>query len=96
VAGLLGSQYYVTHLQQTNKTELNNIALNLNFDMIGSPNFIRGIYNGSSGTDSVKKGSTIIQQLFEHYFESHWLPYTLTPFNGRSDYGPFINVHSPL
>jgi Zn-dependent M28 family amino/carboxypeptidase len=88
----LGSQYYVSNLQKTNVTELKNIALNLNFDMIGSPNFMRGIYNGSSALDNVKSGATIIQQLYEKYFSSHQLPYTLTPFNGRSDYGPFIDV----
>jgi Zn-dependent M28 family amino/carboxypeptidase len=88
----LGSQYYVTNLQKTNVTELRNIALNLNFDMIGSPNFMRGIYNGSTAPNEVKNGATIIQQLYEKYFSSHQLPYSLVPFDGRSDYGPFIDV----
>jgi Zn-dependent M28 family amino/carboxypeptidase len=36
--GLLGSQYYVDNLT---KREQKDIALNLNFDMTGSPNFVR-------------------------------------------------------
>jgi len=42
--GLLGSIYYVDNLSDEEK---DNIALNLNFDMIASPNYVRGVYNGS-------------------------------------------------
>jgi len=42
--GLLGSIYYVENLTDDEK---DNIALNLNFDMIASPNYVRGVYNGS-------------------------------------------------
>ena len=41
--GLLGSDYYVTHLTAAQKAR---IALNLNFDMLGSPNGRRGVYDG--------------------------------------------------
>ena len=48
-AGLLGSEYYVEHLSEE---EADDIALYLNFDMIGSPNYLFGVYDGdnSSGT----------------------------------------------
>jgi hypothetical protein len=36
--GLLGSQFYVDNLSAK---DIKNIALNLNFDMVGSPNFVR-------------------------------------------------------
>ena len=42
--GLRGSQYFVKDLSEA---ERDSIALNLNFDMIASPNYVRGIYNGS-------------------------------------------------
>lgn len=45
--GLLGSQYYVANLPQA---ERDKIALNLNFDMIGSPNFVRFVYDGDNST----------------------------------------------
>ena len=41
--GLLGADHYVSNLPDE---ELDNIALNLNFDMLGSPNFVRFVYDG--------------------------------------------------
>jgi Zn-dependent M28 family amino/carboxypeptidase len=35
-SGLLGAEFYVANLS---KRDIKNIALNLNFDMIGSPNY---------------------------------------------------------
>ena len=58
--------------------------------MLGSPNFIRGVYDGRNGPELVKKGSGNIQNLFEAYFDAQGLTHEPTPFNGRSDYGPFI------
>jgi len=49
--GLLGSQYYVDHLSEE---AIKSIALNLNYDMIGSPNYIRGVYDGRSGPEDVR------------------------------------------
>ena len=47
--GLLGAEHYVSTLP---KAELKNIALNLNFDMVASPN-VRFVYDGDgSATDT--------------------------------------------
>ena len=51
--GLKGSEHYVAYLNQTDQAELSKIALALNFDMVGSPNFIRGVYNGTQGEMAV-------------------------------------------
>jgi Zn-dependent M28 family amino/carboxypeptidase len=88
--GLLGSTFYVNDLKNNHPEQLAEIALNLNFDMLGSPNFMRGIHNGSSGPEDVRHGSALIQQLFEGYFQSQQLPFMLTAFDGRSDYAAFI------
>jgi len=88
--GLLGSTYYVADLKANHPDQLAQIALNLNFDMLGSPNFMRGIHNGSSGPEDVRHGSALIQQLLEGYFQSQELPFMLTEFDGRSDYAAFI------
>ncbi|XP_064391204.1 probable lipoprotein aminopeptidase LpqL [Halichondria panicea] len=86
--GLMGSYHYVKSLPESAYGE---IALNLNFDMIGSPNYIRQIYNGSDAENPlVREASITIQELFVERFKSLELPYKLTPFTGRSDYGPFI------
>jgi len=91
--GLLGSEYYVSTLVESG--DIKNVALNLNFDMIGSPNYVRAIYDGSGAAPEIRSGSIKIQNLFEDYFNFNALNYTLTPFNGRSDYGPFIENGVP-
>ena len=94
-SGLVGSTRYV---QSRTPEELEDIALYLNFDMIGSPNFVRFVYDGdnSTGLGAVgPAGSDVIERYFVGYFESQGLASAPTPFNGRSDYGPFINVGIP-
>lgn len=86
--GLLGSTHYVASLTDGERAE---IALNLNFDMIASPNYVRQIYNGSGAeNENIIYASGKIQSLFEDFFNSKDLSYALKEFNGRSDYGPFI------
>jgi Zn-dependent M28 family amino/carboxypeptidase len=91
--GLLGSRHYVGNLSQAEKDQ---ILLNLNFDMIGSPNFVRFVYDGD-GTAGPKgpAGSGYIEKVFVDYFASQGLASDPTPFNGRSDYGPFIAAGIP-
>jgi len=91
--GLLGSKYYVDQLKNT--TGLKSLALNLNFDMLGSPNFQYGIYNGASGPAPVREKSEIIQKMFEAEFNKRAIPFVLSAFDGRSDYGPFIEAGVP-
>ena len=89
-SGLLGSNYYVADLPQA---ERDKIALYLNFDMVGSPNFARFVYDGdnSTGTGAAgPAGSDVIERVFYGYFQSVGLYAEPSPFNGRSDYGPFI------
>jgi len=88
--GLLGSQFYVNDLVNNNPGELARIALNLNFDMVGSPNFFYGIYNGSGAAPIIRNRCVQIQRQFEASIGNMGEPYDLTPFSGRSDYGPFI------
>ena len=68
-SGLLGSTHYVESL---NNLRLNRIKANLNFDMIGSPNFVRFVYdgNGSAGGPVGPPGSAQIERIFNRYFSS--------------------------
>lgn len=86
--GLLGSTFYVSQLTPEQKQ---NIKAVINLDMIASPNKFNGIYNGSMADDPIKNISTQITNLFIHYFNENSIPFDLTPFDGRSDYGPFID-----
>ena len=90
-AGLVGSTAYVADLIESG--EIDDIEANLNFDMLGSPNFVRFVYDGDNSTGEGAEGppgSAEIEQVFLDYFESQDLPTTPTAFDGRSDYGPFI------
>ena len=95
-SGLVGSTFYVDNLSQE---EQDDIALYLNFDMIGSPNHVFFIYDGDDsdgvGVGPGPEGSAQIEELFEMYYESIGEPFKGTDFSGRSDYGPFIAVGIP-
>jgi Zn-dependent M28 family amino/carboxypeptidase len=86
--GLIGSTKYVEELSQSEKDDI--LAM-LNFDMIGSPNYARYVYDGD-GTIGPEgpTGSGLIEDVFVDYFASQGLFNEPTAFDGRSDYGPFI------
>ena len=93
--GLLGSTYYVSQLSEE---ERNKIRLELNFDMIASPNFVYAIYDGDGSAFNVSgpPGSAEAEKLFEDYFTNDaGLKYVPTEFDGRSDYGPFLKAGIP-
>lgn len=133
--GLLGSTAYVESLTPEGRLlrvhssrslthsfhclERANIALNINFDMLGSPNYYRGVLDGNGASPNIHAGSVAIlvrrsyrsgfqkaivrllttpppQNLFIEFFEQQDLAYILTPFNGRSDYGPFLDVRQTV
>ena len=101
-SGLVGSTRWVA---DQSAQEGSKIALYLNFDMIGSPNFVRFVYDGdasgSNGTfpagcaERCQSGSAVIESLYTGYFGSVGLASEPTPFDGRSDYGPFIAANIP-
>ena len=90
-AGLIGSTDYVNNLSQAEKDK---IALYLNFDMVGSPNYVFFIYDGddsdATGAGPGPQGSAAIEKTFERFFNMRGLPFKGTDFTGRSDYGAFI------
>jgi Zn-dependent M28 family amino/carboxypeptidase len=93
-SGLIGSQFYVDELT---KKQIQNIAVNLNFDMVGSPNYVRFVYDGDA-SDTASLGSTgsgVVEDVFVDYFDSQGLASEPTAFDGRSDYDAFINVGIP-
>ena len=91
---LLGSQFYVDSLSDA---EFGKILLNLNYDMLASRNFVRFVYDGDGDPTGVAgpPGSAQIEGVFRDYFASKGLAFEPTPFNGRSDYGPFIARGAP-
>ncbi|MDQ3787073.1 MAG: M28 family metallopeptidase [Actinomycetota bacterium] len=89
--GLVGSEYYVQNLDFEEQL---NIALYLNFDMIGSPNAGYFTFDGDNsdgvGAGPGPYGSAQIEQAFVDYFAYTGIELEGRDFDGRSDYGEFI------
>ncbi len=95
-SGLLGSEHYVASLSNA---QLSTIYANLNFDMLGSTNYVRFVYDGDGSADpdgaGGPPGSAQIESVFTDYFAGQNLASAPTAFDGRSDYGPFIEAGIP-
>jgi Zn-dependent M28 family amino/carboxypeptidase len=96
-SGLVGSTRYVAGLTAGERAD---IALYMNYDMIGSPNHFLGVYDADKSTFAatgvnVPAGSTAIEDLYERYYTKVGEPYDDTAFSGRSDYQAFINANIP-
>jgi Zn-dependent M28 family amino/carboxypeptidase len=92
-SGTLGSEHYVETLSDV---QLGRIFANLNFDMVGSPNYVRFVYDGDgSDGDAGPPGSGQIEKIFTDYYAGQGLATDPTAFDGRSDYGAFIEAGIP-
>ncbi len=91
--GLIGSTRYVADLA-VQAGELDRIATYLNFDMVGSPNYIIGVYDADESTYeapvAVPEGSAATEDVLTGYFDSIGQAWVDTEFSGRSDYQAFI------
>jgi hypothetical protein len=91
--GLVGSADYVAGLTQA---ERDRIALYMNYDMVGSPNYIFMVYDADQSTFPapqgvpIPPGSAAIEDVYESYYTMIGEPYDDTEFSGRSDYEAFI------
>jgi Zn-dependent M28 family amino/carboxypeptidase len=95
-SGLVGSTNYVNSLSDE---ELARIALYLNFDMVGSPNYIFMTQDADESSFeapvAIPDGSVAIEDLFESFYTLRDEPYDDAAFDGRSDYQAFINNDIP-
>lgn len=94
--GLLGSRHYVESLSPAARRR---IALYLNFDMVGSRNFVRFVYDGDNSTAAGRApfpaGSAAIERVFTRYFAGRKLAYRETGIGG-SDHLPFARAGIPV
>ena len=92
--GLLGSTHYV----ETLGAKVSDIYANLNFDMLGLAELralrLRRRRLGHRARPG-PPGSGQIEALFNQYYAGQGLATDPTAFDGRSDYGPFIDVGIP-
>ena len=98
--GIVGSKKYVASL---NVDQLKDIALYLNFDMLGSPNPGYFTYDGDQSTEigsdqsppRVPDGSPGIERTFVDYLKSAGKAAQDAGFDGRSDYDGFTMAGIP-
>jgi Zn-dependent M28 family amino/carboxypeptidase len=95
--GIVGSDYHVSQANQSiiEGERLSDYLVNFNYDMLGSPNFQMGIYDGNSANFSTTPpkaipGSIRLTQLFRDWFISQNLPYNIIELGGASDYASFL------
>ena len=88
--GLLGSGHYVARLSAA---ERRRHALYLNFDMVGSKNFVPFVYGGGAPSPS---GSVAIERTFRRYFASHGQRAAVAAMGGGSDHASFARAGIPV
>ena len=89
--GLLGSRHYVQRLSPAARRQ---IALYLNADMVGSPNFVRFVYDGDA--NGAPAGSAAIERVFTRYFRSRSIEYRESGLGGGSDHASFAAAGIPV
>ena len=92
--GGIGSTYYLANLTAG---ELDDIALYLNFDAVGSPNYVRFVYDGDGSASGVPgpPGSEAIEALFEDFHAARGLAFEATAIGGSDD-APFAGAGIPV
>ncbi|KAI9352245.1 hypothetical protein DFJ73DRAFT_959435 [Zopfochytrium polystomum] len=102
-SGLEGSQFYAANLSAA---DLGRVKLTLDTDMIASPNYVRGVWDGrglpddddddDGGHNAALRGpATVIQEVIEGWFRKAGLPTVPFAFNGRSDFVSFMERGIP-
>ncbi|WP_053226731.1 M28 family metallopeptidase [Solirubrobacter soli] len=93
--GLVGSSYYAKTLSDA---EVKKIDVMLDYDMLASPNYIRGIYDGDGDDPSEDPnvpnppgppGSGRVEDVFDEWFKAQGFKSERGAFDGRSDYVGF-------
>jgi len=87
--GLVGSTRYVEGLSVEEREQLVGY---LNYDMIGSSNYVRYVYD----EDGQPEGSRAFEKMLRGWFDERGLAYELTAVGGRSDHAPFAAVGIPI
>lgn len=94
-SGTVGSDLYVAGLTEAERA---NIALYLNFDMVGSPNYVRFVYDGDGSQFGLAgpAGSDAIEGFFADFYADRGLASEPTQIDFRSDYSAFFENDIPF
>ena len=93
--GTVGSAYYLLNLPPD---QVDDIALYLNFDMVGSPNGARFVYDGDGSTfgTTAPAGSGAIEAYFRDFYSDRFLASEPSPIEFTSDYAIFFVKDVPF
>lgn len=93
--GLIGSSAYIRDLGDAERSD---IALYLNFDMLGSPNYVRFVYDIAVPDPATpyERGTAAIEARFARYFGQRELATAPIPLEGRSDHAAFSVAGIPV
>lgn len=99
--GLAGSYYYLKSLNGTlggDVGEVDKVRAYLNFDMIASPNYVLGIYDGDGSAFNLTgaPGSDVLERDFELFFQERGLDHVPSAIDGGSDYAAFVQNGIPI
>lgn len=94
--GGIGSRQYIRELQQNNPADLLRIQGYIDLDMLGSPNYVYAVRNGSSALPTAVNGSLSLQRAGQAFFSRNNLPVVLHDFllEGNADYVAFLEAGS--
>ncbi|KAF8937428.1 hypothetical protein EDD21DRAFT_374883 [Dissophora ornata] len=87
--GLLGSRHYVRELVKDEEKK-NQIAMNMNFDMLASPNYVPYVHDGKTAPEELIEPSSKIDHLLIDYFNFEKEGFEYTDMVGGSDFLPFL------
>lgn len=94
--GLVGSSYYAHNLTQA---EVDKIDVMLDYDMLASANYVRGVYDGDGNAapdnPAGPVGSGKVEQVFDDWFDAQGMESVRRAFDGRSDYVGFTERGIP-
>ncbi|KAF9584282.1 Leucyl aminopeptidase yscIV [Lunasporangiospora selenospora] len=87
--GLLGSRHYVRQIAK-DQHKKKQLAMNINFDMLASPNYVPYVHDGKTAPKELVGPSSKIDHLLIEQFDKENEPYKYTRMTAGSDFLPFL------
>ncbi|KAI7818345.1 hypothetical protein BC939DRAFT_295968 [Gamsiella multidivaricata] len=92
--GLLGSRHFVRELVKDEEKK-KQVAMNMNFDMLASPNYVPYVHDGKTAPKELVGPSSRIDHLLIEYFDYENEGYEYTDMVAGSDFLPFLLENIP-
>jgi len=97
--GLLGSTHWVNGLVADDPAAIDRLAAYINVDMIASPNYVIGVYDGDGATfsnEALPTGSADVKRLYTSYFDAIGQPWVDVEMGSSSDHAAFVPSGVPV